>query len=152
MATENQRWLVVLEQWISSGSCFIIKTVTDKHRKDNKDMTNNDMPICMTEEYWKNSQFSIARYYGRMKINGHEFIIVNKDGIDVFTLSAIAEKQGKEKAIDPGEPCDLVRKDFVKYYRKLSRDAFLAVLKEYPTASAEDLKRIMSGISKRECP
>lgn len=32
MATENQRWLVVLEQWISSGSCFIIKSVTDKHK------------------------------------------------------------------------------------------------------------------------
>lgn len=152
MATENQRWLVVLEQWVSSGSCFIIKTVTDKHRKDNKDMTNNDMPICMTEEYWKNSQFSIARYYGQIKVNRDEYIIVNKDGIDVFTLSAIAEKQGKEKAIDPGEPCDLVRKDFVKYYRKLKRDKFLAVLKEYPTASAEDLKRVMSGISKRECP
>ena len=148
MATENQRWLVVLEQWVSSGSCFIIKTVTDKHRKDNKDMTNNDIPICMTEEHWANSQFSIARYYGRMKINGHEFIIVNKDGIDVFTLSAIAEKQGKEKAIDPGEPCDLVRKDFVKYYRKLRRDAFLSVLKEYPTASAEELKTRMKGKTK----
>lgn len=60
--------------------------------------------------------------------------------------------QGKEKAIEPGEPCDLVREDFIKYYKKLKRDKFLAVLKEHPTASAEDMKRVMSGISKRECP
>lgn len=115
-------------------------------------MTNNDIPICMTEEYWANSQFSIARHYGRMKINGHEFIIVNKDGLDIFALSVMAAKSGKEKAIEPGEPCDLVREDFVKYYKKLKRDKFFAVLKEHPTASAEDLKRVMSGISKRECP
>lgn len=48
----------------------------------------------------------------------------------------MAARKGKEKAIEPGEPCDLVRKDFVKYYKKLKRDKFLAVLKEHPTASA----------------
>lgn len=106
-------------------------------------MTNNDMPICMTEEYWKNSQFSIARYYGQININGHEFIIVNKDGLDVFTLSAMAEKSGKEKAIEPGEPCDLLRVDFIKYYKELKRDRFIAILKEYPHASAKELKTIM---------
>lgn len=95
MATENQRWLVVLEQWISSGSCFIIKTVTDKHRKDNKDMTNNDIPICMTEEYWANSQLSIARHYGGITIGRNMYIIVNKDGLDIFTLSAMAARKGK---------------------------------------------------------
>ena len=56
----------------------------------------NNMPICMTEEYWANSQFSVVRYYGRIKVGGHEYVIVNKDGMDVFALSAKAEKQGKE--------------------------------------------------------
>lgn len=106
-------------------------------------MTNNDMPICMAEEYWANSQFSIARYYGRINVNGQEFFIVNKDGLDVFALSAIAERKGKEKAIEPGEPCDLVREDFIKYYRKIKRDRFIAILKEHPHASAEELKTIM---------
>lgn len=47
-------------------------------------MTNDNIPICMTEEYWANSQLSIARYYGRIKAGGHEYVIVNKDGMDVF--------------------------------------------------------------------
>lgn len=115
-------------------------------------MANNDIPICMTEEYWAYSQFSIARHYGGITIGRDEYIIVNKDGIDIFALSAMAARKGKEKAIEPGEPCDLVRIDFVKFYRKLKRDKFLSVLKEHPHASAEDLKRVISGISKRECP
>lgn len=106
------------------------------------------MPIYMAEEYWANSQFSIVRHYGRITIGRNMYIIVNKDGIDVFALSAMAARRGKEKAIEQGEPCDLVREDFVKYYKKLKRDKFLAVLKEHPTASAEDMKRAMSGISK----
>lgn len=106
-------------------------------------MTNNDIPICMTEEYWANSQFSIARYYGRININGHVYFIVNKDSLDVFALSAMAAKSGKEKAIESGEPCDLVREDFIKYYKELKRDRFIAILKEHPHASAEELKTIM---------
>lgn len=107
-------------------------------------MTNNDMPICMAEEYWANTQFSIVRHYGRITIGRDEYIIVNKDGLDIFALSAMAARKGKErkekeKAIEPGEPCDLVRVDFIKYYKKLKRDKFLAVLKKHPTASAEEL-------------
>lgn len=60
-------------------------------------MTNNDMPICMAEEYWANSQFSIVRHYGRITIGRDEYIIVNKDGIDVFALSAMAARKGKGK-------------------------------------------------------
>lgn len=40
-------------------------------------MTNNGMPICMAEEYWANSQFSIVRYYGRITINRKMYVIVN---------------------------------------------------------------------------
>lgn len=56
----------------------------------------------------------------------------------------MAARKGKEKAIEPGEPgepCDLVREDFIKYYRKLKRDRFIAILKEHPHVSAEELKK-----------
>lgn len=86
----------------------------------------------MTEEYWANSQFSIARYYGEIKFNGHEYVIVNKDGKDIFECSCEAEKEGREKAIEPGEPCDLCRRDFVPLYRRLGRNAFLELLRTNP--------------------
>lgn len=92
--------------------------------------TNDTSPILITEEYWANSQLSIVRYYGRIQVFGHEYWIVDKKGRDLFELSALAEKEGREKAIDPGEPCDLVRKDFMKHYRKLGRERFLEILKE----------------------
>lgn len=55
----------------------------------------------------------------------------------------MAARNGKEMVIEPGEPCDLVREDFIKYYKKLKRDRFIAILKEHSYASAEELKTIM---------
>lgn len=86
----------------------------------------------MTEEYWANSQFSIARYTGAIKLDGHRFVIVDKTGRDIFELSAIAEKEGRKKAIEPGEPCDLIRTDFIPLYKKYGRDKFVEVLKGHP--------------------
>lgn len=103
-------------------------------------------PICMSEEFWANSHFSIARYYGRIKVGGYEYIIVNKEGEDIFECSIEADKAGREKAIEPGEPCDLCRMDFVKTYRRLGRDKFLAVLKEHPQASDKELEKIFNAI------
>lgn len=37
--------------------------------------------IIMPEEYWINTQFSIARYYGEILVNGKHYVIVNKHGI-----------------------------------------------------------------------
>lgn len=34
--------------------------------------------ILMTEEYWVNTYFSIARYCGRIKVNGVEYVICDK--------------------------------------------------------------------------
>ena len=90
----------------------------------------------MTEEYWANSQFSIARYYGGITFCGRDYIIVNKEGKDVFECSRIAEKEGRAKAIEPGEPCDLVLKRLQKVYRKLGRDTFL--------------EKVESGMSEKE--
>jgi len=86
--------------------------------------------ILMEEEYWANSPFSIARYYGEIKIGGVEYIIVNKEGKDLFECSAEAEKAGREKAIEPGEPCDLIDKRYQPIYRKVGRDKFIEWVKE----------------------
>lgn len=42
----------------------------------------NNAPICMTEEYWANSQLSIARYYGHITFSGHTFLVLDKFGRD----------------------------------------------------------------------
>ena len=109
---------------------------------------NDFKPICMAEELWANSQFSIARYYGQIKVGGHRYVIVNKEGKDIFQCSIEAEKAGREKAIEPGEPCDLCREDFVKYYRKLGRAKFLAVLKCHSHADDKELKVIYAQVIK----
>jgi len=100
----------------------------------------------MSEEYWANSQLSIVRHYGRVKLGGYEYIIVNKEGKDIFQCSAEAEKEGRAKAIEAGEPADLCRTDFVKYYKKLGRERFLEVLKENQYTSDDELKKIYKTI------
>lgn len=89
-------------------------------------------PIIFTEDVWANSPLSIVRYTGRIDYNGSEYIIVDKNGRDIFECSAIAEREGRRKAIAPGEPADLCRTDFVKIYRELGRESFFAFLREHP--------------------
>lgn len=88
--------------------------------------------IVMTENYWANSMLSIARYFGRITFDGHEYVIVDKRGHDIFECSHEAQKAGREKAIEPGEPADLCRTDFVPIYRKLGREQFLKFIQENP--------------------
>lgn len=88
--------------------------------------------ILMTEEVWANSQLSIARYYGGIKFDGHEYVIVDKLGRDLHECSYIAMKEGRQKAIEPGEPADLIRKDFCRLYRSLGRDKFIEILTAHP--------------------
>lgn len=94
------------------------------------DMT---MPILMTEEYWRNSPMSIARFYGGMDINGHRYVIVNKDGI---TLAELSDPKGPHyvgddrKAIEPGEPCDMILSDWLPVYKNLGRDRTIEVVKQ----------------------
>ena len=95
----------------------------------------------MTEKYWANSQFSIVRYYGRISYSGHEYVIVDKRGHDIFECSAEAQKEGREKAIAPGEPADLCRTDFVPMYRKLGREKFLQFLKDNPDVETVKLAK-----------
>ena len=88
-------------------------------------------PVLFTEEYWANSQLSVARYYGGCQLNGKEYKIVNKDGISVEELSnpLSVHYVGKDRyAIPPGEPADLVMVDWIPVYRKLGRDAVIRLV------------------------
>lgn len=101
--------------------------------------------ILMTEEFWANSQLSIARYYGGIRYDGHEYIIVDKLGRDLFECSAIAKKEGRQKAIEPGEPADLIRKDFKPLYKKIGRDKFIEMLKAHPEIqSPKQMQKIIT--------
>lgn len=105
--------------------------------------------ICMTEEFWINSQLSIARFYGRVKFGGHEYYIVDKHGRDLWEASVAADRAGSDKAIPTGESADLVRRDFIPYYRKLGREKFLEVLKANPTTPDKELMAIYKEMTSK---
>ena len=91
----------------------------------------------MTEDYWANSQFSVVRYTGGMQMNGVRYVICNKEGKDIFELSHEAKKAGRDKAIEPGEPCDLIDQRYLPVYRKLGRDKFIELIKEHADLTPE---------------
>lgn len=94
---------------------------------------SNNYPLLMTEEYWMNSQLSIARFYGGMELDGRKYIIVDKLGRDLWECGKIAEKEGRDKAIEAGEPADLILATLQKAYRKLGRDRIIELIKEGKT-------------------
>ena len=97
--------------------------------------------ILMEKEYWRNSQFSIAKYYGAVNVNidGEKIVyfIVNKEGKDMFECSKEAEKAGRENAIEPGEPTDLVDIRYIPAYSKMGHEAFIKMLKEHEDLTPE---------------
>lgn len=97
--------------------------------------------ILMEEEYWINTQLSIAKHYGKVKVKiGGEmihYIIVNKEGKDIFECSIDAQKAGRAKAIEPGEPADLVDRRYVPAYRMMGRDAFIKMIQEHHRLTPE---------------
>ena len=101
-------------------------------------------PILMEEAYWRTSYLSIAKYYGMAQYGGTTYAIVNKHGITLMELSDPDSKHYVKDgmAIPPGEPADLMDTDFIRYYKKLGRDKFIAILKDNPHTPREMLKRI----------
>ena len=93
----------------------------------------SNAPLLMTEEFWANSQLSIARYYGEIIFDGRKYIIVDKHGRDIYECSAIADKEGREKAIEPGAPADLILSTLRFAYRKLGRDRIIELIKDGKT-------------------
>lgn len=108
-------------------------------------------PICMEESYWMNSQLSIARHYGGIRTKNHEYKIVNKQGITLWELSDPDSKHyvNEEKAIAPGEPADLLRTDFIPFYKKIGRDVFIQVLKDNQRMPDTELKKIYKELTNR---
>ena len=80
-----------------------------------------------------NTQLSVARHYGGVTFDGREYIIVDKQGRDLWECSAIAEREGRQKAIEPGEPADLILKSLKNAYRKLGRNRIIELIKEGKT-------------------
>ena len=102
---------------------------------------NNRYPLAMSESFWANSQLSIARFTGGIDLGRFQYVICNKEGKDIFECSMDAQKAGREKAIEPGEPADLVRTDVLPFYRKLGREKFLQFCKENPDVwTVKDIK------------
>lgn len=96
-------------------------------------MTMEYRPIY-TEEEWANSLLSVARYSGGVMLDGKEFNVVNKHGITLWQLSdpRSAHYVGDGKAIEPGEPADLVDIELLPYYKRLGREKFLHVVEALP--------------------
>lgn len=103
-------------------------------------------PIMITEEYWANSQLSTARYYGGCTIGKIDYRIVNKHGIDIFELSDPESKHyvgDDNKAIEPGEPADLVMLEWIPIYRKLGRQEFIKLLQDNPNITLAQAKKML---------
>lgn len=71
-------------------------------------------PILITSDYWMNSQLSVARFYGGIKFNGEEYVIVPPKN-------------------------DLILSKWVPVYKKLGRDKTIKLIKE-----GVDLKEVMA--------
>ena len=103
---------------------------------------SDDKPILMTEENWKNSQFSTAGRYGGIHWGGKRYLVVDETGMTLFELSALQEKDGREWLIPPGKPADLVVEEFVPFYKKLGREKFMEILRQNHTTPYDELKKI----------
>lgn len=74
--------------------------------------------ILMTKEVWINSQLSIARFYGEVRINGDRYILL-------------------------GDEQDLVYDKYAIYYKWLGREKFMQVLEHYQYTDEDTIKKAM---------
>ena len=90
--------------------------------------------IIIEESYWANSHLSIVRHTGHVRVGKHIWTVVNKYGITVFELSDPMSKHyvgdSATKVIEPGEPVDLVRNDWLHVYRALGREKTIEIVKQ----------------------
>lgn len=94
-------------------------------------------PIAISRQYWENSQLSLVRHTGQIRFHGKAYTIVNKYGLTAF-----------QTTIHDNEPADLVRNDFIPYYRKLGRDKFVEVLNRHRTTVDTELHQIFKDLTK----
>lgn len=94
--------------------------------------------ILLTKESWMNSYLSVAKYSGGVQVTGEDgktrtLLIVNKEGKDLTQVG-----------IPPGEPADLVDKEFIPLYKKLGRDLFISIVNANSLVSRGELKNILT--------
>lgn len=77
--------------------------------------------IILGKDYWMNSMFSVARYYGGITIDGDDYLIV-----------------------PPAD--DLVRKDWLKVYTKYGREKVLESLRN----GILDVRKVNEYLSPKE--
>lgn len=57
-------------------------------------------PILITADYWMNSQLSVARFFGGVKFNGEEYVIVPpKNDLLLADWVPVYNKLGRERTI-----------------------------------------------------
>ena len=57
-------------------------------------------PILIEEAYWMNSQMSVARFYGGMKFNGEEYVIVPpKNDLLMSKWIPVFKALGRERTV-----------------------------------------------------
>ena len=79
--------------------------------------------IIVTKEFWMSNQLSIARFYGRIKFEGYEFLI-----------------------LPPKD--DLVREDWIPIYKTLGRERTINMVKH--GVSLNDAKNAIKKIKERK--
>ena len=107
----------------------------------------------MTEEYWVNSQFSVARYCGGLTIGGKSYKIVNKQGATIFELSDPYSPYyvgDGNMAIPPGEPADLVLEEWIPIYKILGRDKTIELVKQ--GVSVQEARKLCKEFKKHKTP
>ena len=86
-------------------------------KKSNKNEEEVVKPIMMGYDYWINTYFSVARFYGGMKYNGHSYFVV-----------------GKEQ--------DLLLSEFIPLYNEMGREAFILMIDDVKDLSLAKAKEI----------
>ena len=95
-----------------------------KQDKKNKSKGEEVYPLLMEQEYWMNTYYSVARHTGGVKINGNDYIVVDKFGRSLY-----------ETSIPAGATADLIYVGLQKSYKKLGRDAIIEALNRGKTLS-----------------
>jgi hypothetical protein len=64
----------------------------------------------------------------------------------VKTYGSVAKKAGRDKAIEPGEPADLILEQWQPIYKALGRDKFIEYIKEH--ADLKEAKKYVKLLKK----
>ena len=108
-----------------------------KQDKKSKGKDTEVYPLLMVQEYWMNTYYSVARHTGGVRINGKDYIVVDKFGRSLF-----------ETSIPAGATADLIYVDLQKSYKKLGRDAIIEALNRGKTLS--EIKAMKSRKDNRD--